>query len=242
MRPVSGEELGKLLHDTGVPVLVLNACQSAMHEATRGGDEAGGRRQRPRRGAGHRLAGPGRDRPGHPGRAGHALQRLRGHRGAVHRPAVRGAGQGAALRRGRQPGAQAPGRQPRPLGGAGAAAAARLVRAGGLRGDADAPAAGRGRGQGLALDQPELDPVQTNPALRRYVPDTGFVGRDETLLAAGPRLRRPPGRAAARLRRAGQDRHGRRVRPLVRHDRRPRPAAGRARSPPSSSPPTWTTC
>lgn len=32
MRPVPGEELGQLLHDTGVPVLVLNACQSAMHE------------------------------------------------------------------------------------------------------------------------------------------------------------------------------------------------------------------
>lgn len=37
-------------------------------------------------------------------------------------------------------------------------------------------------GAGLALDRPELDPVQTNQALRRYVPDTGFVGRDETLL------------------------------------------------------------
>lgn len=33
MRPVSGHELGKLLHDNGVPVLVLNACQSAAHEA-----------------------------------------------------------------------------------------------------------------------------------------------------------------------------------------------------------------
>ena len=33
MRPVSGDELGKLLHDNGVPVLVLTACQSAMHEA-----------------------------------------------------------------------------------------------------------------------------------------------------------------------------------------------------------------
>ena len=42
MRPVSGDELGKLLHDTGVPVLVLNACQSAMHEAQR-------RRRRSRR-------------------------------------------------------------------------------------------------------------------------------------------------------------------------------------------------
>ena len=36
MRPVPGDELGKLLHDKGVPVLVLNACQSAMHEAQRG--------------------------------------------------------------------------------------------------------------------------------------------------------------------------------------------------------------
>jgi hypothetical protein len=33
MRPVPGDALGKLLHDTGVPVLVLNACQSAMHQA-----------------------------------------------------------------------------------------------------------------------------------------------------------------------------------------------------------------
>lgn len=36
---------------------------------------------------------------------------------------------------------------------------------------------------GLTLDAPAgLDPVQRNPALLRYVPDTGFVGRDETLL------------------------------------------------------------
>ena len=47
MRPVSGEELGKLLHDTGVPVLVLNACQSAMHEAGAERPEAAGRSQRP---------------------------------------------------------------------------------------------------------------------------------------------------------------------------------------------------
>jgi len=33
IQPVPGEELGKLLHDHGVPVLVLNACQSAMHTA-----------------------------------------------------------------------------------------------------------------------------------------------------------------------------------------------------------------
>ena len=31
-------------------------------------------------------------------------------------------------------------------------------------------------------EQPKMDPVQINEALRRYVPDQGFVGRDETLL------------------------------------------------------------
>ena len=45
MRPVSGAELGQLLHDNGVPVLVLNACQSAMHEAVAGAETR--RRQRP---------------------------------------------------------------------------------------------------------------------------------------------------------------------------------------------------
>ena len=34
VHPVDGQTLGKLLHDNGVPVLALNACQSAMHEAT----------------------------------------------------------------------------------------------------------------------------------------------------------------------------------------------------------------
>ena len=34
MRPADGQTLGQLLHDTGVPILVVNACQSAMHEAS----------------------------------------------------------------------------------------------------------------------------------------------------------------------------------------------------------------
>ncbi len=54
-------------------------------------------------------------------------------------------------------------------------------------------------------------------------PDAGFFGRDETLLAAGPSLRHPAGRAAARVRRGGQVRHGGGVRPLVCRHRRPRP-------------------
>lgn len=39
----------------------------------------------------------------------------------------------------------------------------------------------RAAGLRLAARRP-LDPVQVNRDLRRYVPDTGFVGRDETLL------------------------------------------------------------
>ncbi len=34
MRPVDGHILGQLLRDAGVPLVLLNACQSAMHEAT----------------------------------------------------------------------------------------------------------------------------------------------------------------------------------------------------------------
>ncbi len=41
MRPVDGQTLGQLLHDNGVPVLVLNACQSAMHEAAAAPKTAG---------------------------------------------------------------------------------------------------------------------------------------------------------------------------------------------------------
>src|SRR5581483_12246222 len=41
MRPVDGQTLGQLLHDTGVPVLALNACQSAMHEAAAAPKAAG---------------------------------------------------------------------------------------------------------------------------------------------------------------------------------------------------------
>ncbi len=48
-------------------------------------------------------------------------------------------------------------------------------------------------GAGLALGQrAELDPVQSNPVLRRYVPDTGFIGRDETLLLLDRAFDRDP--------------------------------------------------
>jgi tetratricopeptide (TPR) repeat protein len=42
-RFVDGPELGKLLVETGVPVLVLNACRSAHAEAQTGGEEADGK-------------------------------------------------------------------------------------------------------------------------------------------------------------------------------------------------------
>jgi hypothetical protein len=128
MRPVSGDELGKLLHDTGVPVLVLNACQSAMHDADAPpavaqtvhdevraiGSRAGGRRS------------------GHSRRAGDALQRVRGDRRPIHRRAVWVAGPGTGLRAGRHRRPQAPAPQSRSVGRPAAAPVAGLVRAGGL--------------------------------------------------------------------------------------------------------------
>ena len=178
MRPVPGDALGKLLHDTGVPVLVLNACQSAMHEAA------------PRPAAALNvhdevlaigsLAQAVIDQ-GIPAVLGMrysvyvvtAAQYI----GQLYAALAKGRPFGEAASQGRKHLAANPerwvGLEPRPLQDwfvpvVYEAAPMHLL-----------PAAD---GQGLALDRPELDPVQTNAALRRYVPDTGFIGRDETLL------------------------------------------------------------
>ena len=178
MRPVPGDALGKLLHDTGVPVLVLNACQSAMHEAA------------PRPAAALNvhdevlaigsLAQAVIDQ-GIPAVLGMrysvyvvtAAQYI----GQLYAALAKGRPFGEAASQGRKHLAANPerwvGLEPRPLQDwfvpvVYEAAPMHLL-----------PAAA---GPGLALDRPELDPVQTNAALRRYVPDTGFVGRDETLL------------------------------------------------------------
>jgi hypothetical protein len=181
MRPVPGDELGKLLHDAGVPVLVLNACQSAMHEAVADKKPATENVHDEVRAIGS-LAQAVIDQ-GIPAVLGMrysvfvvtAAQYI----GELYRALAQGRPFGQAASEGRKHLALNPDRwvglQPRPLQDwfvpvVYEAAPIRL-----LPPKAVAPA--------LQLDQrPELDPVQTNQALRRYVPDTGFVGRDETLL------------------------------------------------------------
>ncbi len=182
MRPVSGGELGKLLHDTGVPVLVLNACQSAMHEAS------GGPAQQPVSENVHdevraigSLAQAVID---------HGIPAVLGMRysvfvvtaaqyiGQLYAALAQGRSFGEAASEGRKHLQRNPDRwvglQPRALQDWFVPVVYEAAPIQLLRPKADAP--------GLELNRPELDPAQTNPALRRYVPDTGFVGRDETLL------------------------------------------------------------
>jgi tetratricopeptide (TPR) repeat protein len=178
MRPVTGGELGKLLHDTGVPVLVLNACQSAMHDAT--GEPA----QKPADvhaevSAIGSLAQSVIDQ-GIPAVLGMrysvfvvtAAQYI----GQLYAALAKGRPFGEAASEGRKHLALNPDRwvglQPRPLQ------------------DWFVPVAYEAKPIHLlsqelpagAADQAELDPVQIDPNLLRYVPDTGFVGRDETLI------------------------------------------------------------
>ena len=184
-RPVSGDDLGRLLHDTGVPVLVLNACQSAMHEAVAG--------RKPPTGNVHgnvhdevRAIGSlaqGVVDQGIPAVLGMrysvfvvtAAQYI----GQLYAALARGRPFGEAASEGRKHLAANPDRwvglQPRPLQDwfvtvVYEAAPICLLPPKDVA--AGAP----------PEERPELDPVQTNRTLRRYVPDTGFVGRDETLL------------------------------------------------------------
>ncbi len=181
IRPVSGEELGKLLHDTGVPVLVLNACQSAMHEAVADKKPAAANVHDEVRAIGS-LAQAVIDQ-GIPAVLGMrysvfvvtAAQYI----GQLYAALAQGHPFGQAASEGRKHLARNPDRwvglEPRGLQDwfvpvVYEAAPIRLLPP-------------KDDKLGLQLGQrPELDPVQTNRALLRYVPDTGFVGRDETLL------------------------------------------------------------
>ncbi len=211
VRPVSGEELGKLLHDTAVPALVLNACQSAMHEATQPADgiQPAKPEKRPQALAGG--ASPAAEAASQVKAGGfqpltfHDAVRAIGslaqavidqgipavlamrysvfvvtaaqYIGELYAALAKGRPFGEAASHGRKHLAANPerwvGLEPRPLQDwfvpvVYEAAPMHLL-----------PPAAAGS---LALDRPELDPVQSNDVLRRYVPDTGFVGRDETLL------------------------------------------------------------
>ncbi len=190
MRPVPGEELGKLLHDTGVPVLVLNACQSAMHEAS----------ERPESLSNLNNAADVHDEVRAIGSLAQSvidqgIPAVLGMRysvfvvtaaqyiGQLYANLAKGRSFGEAASEGRKHLARNPerwvGLEPRPLQDwfvpvVYEAMALHLL---------PVIESNLAAGGGLKLSQrPELDPVQSNPTLRRYVPDTGFIGRDETLL------------------------------------------------------------
>ena len=191
MRPVSGTEMGQLLHDSGVPVLVLNACQSAMHKAMP--DEA------PPVGTVHdevraigSLAQAVIDQ-GIPAVLGMrysvfvvtAAQYI----GQLYAALAQGRSFGQAASEGRKHLAHNPDRwvglQPRPLQDWSVPVVYEAMPIHLLSPKANPP--------DLELAaRPELDPVQTSPALRRYVPDTGFVGRDGTLLLLDRAFDRSP--------------------------------------------------
>jgi tetratricopeptide (TPR) repeat protein len=180
MRPVSGGELGKLLHDTGVPVLVLNACQSAMHEAMGGAQPAAANVHDEVRAIGS-LAQAVID---------HGIPAVLGMRysvfvvtaaqyiGQLYAALAQGRPFGQAASEGRKHLAMNPDRwvtlQSHTLQDWFVPVVFEAAPVHLLPPKAAAP--------GLELNRPELDPAQTNSALRRHVPDTGFVGRDETLL------------------------------------------------------------
>jgi tetratricopeptide (TPR) repeat protein len=183
MRPVSGAELGKLLHDNGVPVLVLNACQSAMHEAGPQADQksAAANVHDEIRAIGS-LAQAVIDQ-GIPAVLGMrysvfvvtAAQYI----GQLYAALAQGRPFGEAASEGRKHLALNPerwiGLEPRPLQDWFVPVVYEAMPMHLLAPKSGAP--------GLQLAQEAgLDPIQHNRALRRYVPDTGFVGRDETLL------------------------------------------------------------
>lgn len=177
MRPVSGDELGMLLHDTGVPILVLNACQSAMHKTSEKPIHTETVHDEVR--AIGSLAQTVVDQ-GIPAVLGMrysvyvvtAAQYI----GELYTALAKGRGFGQAATEGRKDLHRNPDRwlglQARALQDWFVPVVYEAMPIQLLSGD-----------KPLQLgEQSELDPVQINPGLLRYVPDLGFIGRDETLL------------------------------------------------------------
>lgn len=178
MRPVDGQTLGQLLHDNGVPILVLNACQSAMHEATAAPKTVDGVHDEIRAIGSLAQAVIDQGIPAVLGmRYSVYVVTAAQYIGQLYAALAKGRSFGQAATEGRKHLQLNPDRwvglQPRPLQDwfvpvAYEAAPIELFPA----------------GQPIALgEQPELDPVQHDRVLLRYVPEEGFIGRDETLLA-----------------------------------------------------------
>ncbi|MFT5470278.1 MAG: tetratricopeptide (TPR) repeat protein [Verrucomicrobiales bacterium] len=177
MRPVHGSELGQLLHDNGVPCLVLNACQSAMHDATEAPAEPEPANAHDEVRAIGSLAQSviGQGIPAVLGmRYSVYVVTAAQYIGELYANLAKGRGFGQAASEGRKHLAANPerwlGLEPRPLRDwfvpvVYEATPLQLLKPG-----------------AEPVEAPELDPIQLNPALLRYVPDSGFIGRDETLL------------------------------------------------------------
>lgn len=189
LRPVSGEELGRLLHDSDVPVLALNACQSAMHEATEKPAAAADAHDAVRAIGSLAQAVIDQGIPAVLGmRYSVYVVTASQYVGELYRELAQGRPFGEAASAARKHLAHNPerwvGLEPRPLQDwfvpvVYEAAPIHLLE----------PAAGRGP---ALAPRAELDPAQADPALRRYVPDTGFIGRDETLLLLDRAFDREP--------------------------------------------------
>jgi tetratricopeptide (TPR) repeat protein len=178
MRPVDGQTLGQLLHDNGVPVLILNACQSAMHEATEAPKTAEGVHEEVRAIGSLSQAVIDQGIPAVLGmRYSVYVVTAAQYIGQLYAALANGRSFGQAATDGRKHLQLNPGRwlglQPRPLQDwfvpvAYEAGSVELLPAG------NAPE---------LCAQLELDPLQSNRVLLPYVPEEGFIGRDETLLA-----------------------------------------------------------
>ena len=180
MRPVSGDELGKLLHDTGVPALVLNACQSAMHEASEKPAAATNVHDEVRAVGSLAQAVIDQGIPAVLGmRYSVFVVTAAQYIGQLYANLARGRAFGEAASEGRKHLAANPDRwvglEPRPLQDWFVPVIYEAMPIGLL--PAETP-----QGDFAGAGRRELDPVQADPALLRYVPDTGFIGRDETLL------------------------------------------------------------
>lgn len=176
-RPVDGHTLGQLLHDAGVPVVLLNACQSAMHEATERPDEAGTAHDEVLAIGSLAQAVIDQGIPGVLGmRYSVYVDTAAQYIGELYASLAKGRGFGQAGTEGRKHLHSNPDRwlglQPRPLKDWFVPVVYEAGRLELLPDDQ----------RGELDEQPVLDPVQLNPKLLRYVPDHGFVGRDETLL------------------------------------------------------------
>ena len=178
MRPVDGQTLGQVLHDNGVPVLVLNACQSAMHDAVEAPKSVEGVHDEVRAIGSLSQAVIDQGIPAVLGmRYSVYVVTAAQYIGQLYAALAGGGTFGQAATLGRKHLHLNPDRwlglEPRPLQDwfvpvAYEAGPVELLPV--------------GRAAEISADS-ELDPIQQSPGLLRYVPDKGFVGRDETLLA-----------------------------------------------------------